>query len=353
MVKDEIIDSIVKQCNFEIINNIFDTIFLFQDDNVSINTFIKSMKKYNIKNYEFTKYFCKFNENRDFENEYNQIKHIGKSYTKQNKNGKKKIYKHKFTYPQRNPETRELENNSLTHLDILRKIIKEKKDSFNFPFTLTKAIELNKIISIIDFINIHAGTNYDMLCLTGNDSKNSAKNMLSKCSSEDLTELLNTLESDNYDGYINEPEYDVYASFIDNTDINTLSFIYENLDTIVEHIEELYILVYNVIEQHSDKDIEMLTIGLKKRKSIKHEDKIKNLISFNHREDIIMDNEKDFRYHIFHNKFSKVDDYTSDKIIYIFKNMTSIKLDFIVQAFDKFAKPAGKIAIDYFNKIIQ
>ena len=186
-----------------------------------------------------------------------------------------------------------------------------------------------------------------MLCLTGKDGKNSAKNMLSKCSSEDLTELLNTLESDNYDDYINQPEYDAYASFIDNTGINTLSFIYENLDTIVKHINELYALVYDVIEQLSDKDIEMLTIGLKKRKSIKHENK------FNHIEDIIMDNEKDFRYYILHNKFSKVDDYTSDRIIYIFKNMTSIKWDFIAQAFDKFARPCEKRAEAYYNKIIQ
>lgn len=357
MVKDEIIDSIVKQCNFEIINNIFDIIFLFQDDNVSTNTFMKYKKKYNITSYELAKYFCKFNENRDFENEYNQIKHIGKSYTKQNKNGKKKSYKRKFTYPQRNPETRELENNSLTHLDILRKRIKEKEDSFNSPFTLTKPKELNKIISIIDFINIHVGTNYDMLCLTDKDGKNSAKNMknmLSKCSSEDLTDLLYSLETGNYVNYIDEPEYDPYDCFIDDTDINTLYFVYENIDIIEKNIVILSLFFDNVMQCHSDEEIEVLNIELRKRKSVRHDDdNIRELINIRYGDNVVIDDEKDFRDYIFRNKFSKVDDYTSDRIIYIFKNMTSIKWDFTAQVFDKFAKPAGKIAIDYFDKIIQ
>lgn len=337
MTKDEIINSIITNCNFEIISNLINAIIILKEKYDS-DTFLEYLNIYKISKYKIAKDIALDKESTTSKNKINSQLDIEKiQMSKIGKIDSSTGYK-------RNPTSTQSKflKNALYNLPEIKPL-----------FTLTTAKEYNKIEFIIDFVNIHAGTNYDMLCLTGKDGKNSAKNMLSKCSSEDLTELLNTLESDNYDGYINEPEYDVYASFIDNTDINTLSFIYENLDTIVEHIEELYILVYNVIEQHSDKDIEMLTIGLKKRKSIKHEDKIKNLISFNHREDIIMDNEKDFRYHIFHNKFSKVDDYTSDKIIYIFKNMTSIKWDFIAQAFDKFKKPAREKNIAKYNKIIQ
>lgn len=337
MTKDEIINSIITNCNFEIISNLINAIIILKEKYDS-DTFLEYLNIYKIPKNKIAKDIALDKESTTSKNKINSQLDIEKiQMSKIGKIDSSTGYK-------RNPTSTQSKflKNALYNLPEIKPL-----------FTLTTAKEYNKIEFIIDFVNIHAGTNYDMLCLTGKDGKNSAKNMLSKCSSEDLTELLNTLESDNYDDYINEPEYDAYASFIDNTGINTLSFIYENLDTIVEHIEELYILVYNVIEQHSDKDIEMLTIGLKKRKSIKHEDKIKNLISFNHREDIIMDNEKDFRYYIFHNKFSKVDDYTSDRIIYIFKNMTSIKWNFIAQAFDKFAKPCGKKAEAYYNKIIQ
>lgn len=337
MTKDEIINSIITNCNFEIISNLINAIIILKEKYDS-DTFLEYLNIYKISKYKIAKDIALDKESTTSKNKINSQLDIEKiQMSKIGKIDSSTGYK-------RNPTSTQSKflKNALYNLPEIKPL-----------FTLTTAKEYNKIEFIIDFVNIHADTNYDMLCLTGNDSKNSAKNMLSKCSSEDLTELLNTLESDNYDGYINEPEYDVYASFIDNTDINTLSFIYENLDTIVKHIDELYALVYDVIEQLSDKDIEMLTIGLKKRKSIKHEDKIKNLISFNHREDIIRDNEKDFRYYIFHNKFSKVDDYTSDRIIYIFKNMTSIKWDFIAQAFDKFARPCEKRAEAYYNKIIQ
>ena len=241
-----------------------------------------------------------------------------------------------------------------------------KKELYKLPeikhlFSLTTAEEYYKIHSIIDFINLQLGTDYCMFMFDLSDDDlfktidiKTIKDMLSKCSVEDLADLLYSLETGNHDSYINEPEYDPYGSFIDDTNINTLSFVYKNIDIIEKNIDILSLFFDKVMQWHSDEEIEVLNIELRKRKSVGHnDDNIRELINIRYSDNVVIDDEKDFRYNTFHNKLSEVDNSTSDRIIYIFRNMTSDKWDFIVQAFDKYAKPAGTIAIDYFNKIIQ
>ena len=342
----------------------FNKLTLVIDEEISFNKFKKNFKNHDSIMSEFVNEVCNFFENV-YNSEYTRIKQIGKSYEKENKTCEKHSYEHNIPCIKRNPETKEAEKDSTHYLYILRKLLKEKNENFNSLFTLTTAEELYKIYFIIDFVNLQLGTDYEMFIVYWHDDlfKNvefktinikMIKDMLSKCSVEDLTDLLYSLETGNYGNYINEPEYDPYDSFIDDTDINTLYFVYENIDVIEKNIDILSLFFDKVMQRHSDEEIEILNIELRKRKSVRHNDKnIRELINIRYTHNTIMDNEYDFRCHIFHNNFSRVDDFTSDRVIYIFRNMTSDKWDFIVQAFDKFAKPAGKIAIDYFNKIIQ
>ena len=342
----------------------FNKLTLVIDEEISFNKFKKNFKNHDSIMSEFVNEVCNFFENV-YNSEYTRIKQIGKSYKKKNKVCEKKSYEHNVPCIKRNPETKKAEKNSTHYIYILRKLLKEKNENFNSLFTSTTAEELYKIYFIIDFVNLQLGTDYEMFIVYWHDDLfktakfktiniKMIKDMLSKCSVEDLADLLYSLETGNHDSYINEPEYDPYGSFIDDTDINTLYFVFENIDIIEKNIDILSLFFDNVIQWHSDGEIEVLNIELRKRKSIGHDDdNIRELINIRYSDNVVIDDEKDFRYHTFHNKLSEVDNSTSDRIIYIFRNMTSDKWDFIVQAFDKFAKPAGKIAIDYFNKIIQ
>lgn len=338
MTKNEIIDSIITNCDFEIISNLMKVIINLKE-NYDSDTFLEYLGKYKISKYKIAKNIAIYKESIPSKEKINSQLDIEK--IDMSKIGKID----KSTGCVRNP--------SSTQIHFL------KKELYNVPeikqiFTSTTAEEYYKIHSIIDFANLQLGTDYDMFDLIGDDFIKTIKDMLSKCSVEDLTDLLYALETGNYGNYINEPEYDPYDCFIDDTDINTLYFVYKNIDSIKNNIYILSLFFDNVIQCHSEEEIEVLNIELRKRKSVRHDDEnIRELINIRYTDNIIMDNEYDFRYHIFHNNFSRVDNFTSDRIIYIFRNMTSDKWDFIVQAFDKFAKPAGKIAIDYFNKNIQ
>ena len=349
MTKSEIIDSIISNCNVEIISNLMSAFTTLKKKHDS-DTFLEYLKKYKIPKSKIARNIAlaketahsKNNANSQLDIEKIQMSMIGKI--------------DKSTGYKRNPNS--------TQIQFLRKEL-YKLPEFKHLFTITTAEELYKIYFIIDFVNLQLGTDYEMFTVYSYDDSfkkakfktiniKMIKNMLSKCSVEDLTDLLHSLETENYGSYINEPEYDPYGSFIDDTDINTLYFVYENIDIIEKNIDILSLFFDSVMQSHSDEEIEVLNIELRKRKSVEHDDdNIRELINIRYSDNVVIDDEKDFRYHTFHNKLSEVDNSTSDRIIYIFRNMTSDKWDFIVQAFDKFAKPAGKIAIDYFNKIIQ
>ena len=338
MTKSEIIGSIISNCNVEIISNLMNEIITLKEKYDS-DTYLKYLDKYKISKYRIAKNIAIYKETNHPKAKNNSQIDIEKiQMSKIGKIEKSSGYKHKPSY---------------TQIHFL------KKELYNVPeikqiFTSTTAEEYYKINSIIDFANLQLGTTYDIFDLIGDDFIKTIKDMLSKCPIEDLTDLLHSLETGNYGNYINEPEYDPYDSFIDDTDINTLYFVYENIDIIEKNIVILSLFFDNVMQWHSDEEIEVLNIELRKRKSVGHDDdNIRELINIRYSDNVVSDDEKDFRYHTFHNKLSEVDNSTSDRIIYIFRNMTSDKWDFIVQAFDKFAKPYGKIAIDYFNKNIQ
>ena len=338
MTKSEIIDSIISNCNVEIISNLIKQITTLKE-NYDSDIFLEYLDKYKISKYRIAKNIALYKESVPSKNNKSSQLDIGKTQM--------------YMIGKKDKSTGYVRKPSSIQIHFL------KKELCNLPeikqlFTSTTAEEYYKIHSIIDFANLQLGTDYDMFDFIGDDFIKTIKDMLSKCSVEDLADLLYSLETGNHDSYINEPEHDSYDSFIDDTDINTLYFLYENIDIIEKNIVILSLFFDNVMQWHSDEEIEVLNIELRKRKSVGHDDdNIRELINIRYSDNVVIDDEKDFRYHTFHNKLSEVDNSTSDRIIYIFRNMTSDKWDFIVQAFDKFAKPAGKIAIDYFNKIIQ
>ncbi len=164
--------------------------------------------------------------------------------------------------------------------------------------------------------------------------------------------MLNMIETNMYPIYCDEPEeYDPLNRFLDNADINTLKFVIENLQTIIDWLNPIAGLV-SEIRRLNDDEQESILNALKKRRNIKREDiqYVSNIICTKYTRDFTIDNEHLFRYETVQHILCSLNDEICTDIAISFYDMTPIKWNIICQVIRTFSLPNSKSVINFFEK---